>query len=322
MSTRSVVAVPDGEKWKGRYVHSDGYPSHLLTTLHQLVNRDGVETVIKVITEDRYGWSSLNADELPLMDVAPDGDAPYGSAAQKAAMYAPGGMYADGRFASVSGYGTAYTTVDNQSSPDEWVLSDGEDWGTEWAYVLHPEHVTVMRRLHSDESPAVGFFGMPAADGGHWGIYAYVRYDAELTDALLEIVECGIDYSHCGHYAWAHFPEAEGTNLDTDEWLGRKPVEPRLGNARAAVVRGVETDIGFGGGQVYADGTRPDWNNREDKRPRYWESDTRDAEGLPTGKVRMGRIVKDGIKLEHDLIMPATSVAPEFIVPAGTVVRT
>jgi len=113
MGTRSVVAVPDGDTWKGRYVHWDGYPTWMGSMLWTL-QRDGLETVRKTLTQDYYGWSTLNGDAEQQLSIE----------------------HPDGRFVGVPNYGIAYTTQENQSSPDSWVTQFGDSMGTEWAYVL------------------------------------------------------------------------------------------------------------------------------------------------------------------------------------------
>lgn len=128
MGTRSVVAVPlKSGGWKGRYVHWDGYPEGVGRALAQIVQRDGYETAVKTLTQDHYGWSSLDPNAGAELD--------------------PG--YTDGRFAAVEAYGVAYTTEQGQSSPDEWITPEGDDWGTEWAYVLHPDSIRVLERVGS-----------------------------------------------------------------------------------------------------------------------------------------------------------------------------
>lgn len=114
MSTRSSVGTIDADgNYKGRYVHSDGYPTHLAAELAKLiVKTDGaLEYVLKVLTEEHYGWSYLDADE----------DEPTH------------GNFLGERGEFVSGFGLAYTTAQGQSAPEEWVTTEA-DWGTEWAY--------------------------------------------------------------------------------------------------------------------------------------------------------------------------------------------
>lgn len=142
MSTRSVVAAADGDAWtRGRYVHSDGYPDGVGRTLWTLVARDGVEAVLRVITEEHYGWSNLHASQPDIKGVrvspkATFGTYEYGSPQQVALVLRKGGMYGDGRFGNVPGYGIAYTTHQGQSNADKWVEFNGDNWGTEWAYAL------------------------------------------------------------------------------------------------------------------------------------------------------------------------------------------
>lgn len=64
MSTRSVVGTVDlatGE-FKGRYVHSDGYPTARGPVLTEILARfdGGLAQMLKVITEDHFGWSYLD----------------------------------------------------------------------------------------------------------------------------------------------------------------------------------------------------------------------------------------------------------------------
>lgn len=181
MSTRSVIAVQEGDGWKGRYVHSDGYPTAKVPELLALVERDGLDTVVRRITKDRYGWSSLNPEQPDITGVAPyegrlfgEGAPAYGSAEYVATMLAPGNMYGDGRFANEPGYGMAYTTVSGQSDPDEWITHDGDNWGTEWAYVLNDIGFSVMKGSWKDEGwELVGFV--------RWGSDAGVAEEMEAS---------------------------------------------------------------------------------------------------------------------------------------------
>lgn len=128
MGTRSVVAVPTADGgWKGRYVHWDGYPEGVGSALAKIVQRDGYDTAVRVLTQDHYGWSSVTGEEHQELTLG----------------------YTDGRFEAVPGYGVAYTTKGGQSSPDEWITSDGDPGWTEYAYVLHPDSVRVLENTDS-----------------------------------------------------------------------------------------------------------------------------------------------------------------------------
>jgi hypothetical protein len=151
MSTRSVIGTVAGDTWRGRYCHSDGYPSHQLTEILALVRRDGVDKVLKTITEDYYGWSFLThtaaaSDELPPSQQ-------------------------DGRFVKVEGYGTAYTTVRNQSAPDDWITADGDTGGAVYAYVLTRKDVIVYEREY---------------DPDVWALRGRVSYAVEVGEALFD----------------------------------------------------------------------------------------------------------------------------------------
>lgn len=171
MGTRSVVAIPLDGGFKGRYIHWDGYPSGVGENLLDIVRRDGVERAVQVLTEENYGWSSLNST----------GPGEFGPGYED-----PG--RGDGRFRAVEGYGTAYTTAGGQSSPEEWITDSSDDWGTEWAYVINPNWITVLQRRwgtpESDGGQMIGMFGMGADSGeGWWKIIGHAYYHA-MGDAM------------------------------------------------------------------------------------------------------------------------------------------
>jgi hypothetical protein len=53
MSTRSIIAISNGDGWKGRYCHSDGYPSWNGRVLWNAIAKhpDGPEKAIAVLEE-------------------------------------------------------------------------------------------------------------------------------------------------------------------------------------------------------------------------------------------------------------------------------
>jgi hypothetical protein len=159
MGTRSVVAIPHHDGWHGRYVHWDGYPSGVGAALHQIVTRDGHDHAVRTLTAEHFGWSSITGETDPELTM------PGHSAA---------------RYTAVPGYGIAYTPAEQS---DEWVRHDGSDWGTEWAYVLGPDTITVYCRRWNDGSKMVGAFGFGAeADQGHWELWSTVGYDQPWRD--------------------------------------------------------------------------------------------------------------------------------------------
>lgn len=117
MGTRSAVGVRnENGEWKGRYVHWDGYPSGVGKTLQDLIKRDGPQKVVQTVVLENYGWSALNGEVHPQLGLG----------------------YSDGRFKAIQGYGVAYTEVDGQSSPNDWITEDDAGW-TEYIYLIHDD---------------------------------------------------------------------------------------------------------------------------------------------------------------------------------------
>lgn len=94
MATRSIIAEPYGDGWRGRYCHWDGYPSAKSQELMYLVARDGVDKVRQVLLHDYQSWSHLDPFTL-------DSTKPSGVFVEET----------EGRFALVNGYGSAHTDL-------------------------------------------------------------------------------------------------------------------------------------------------------------------------------------------------------------------
>lgn len=167
MSTRSIVAVPHGDSWRGRYVHSDGYPSGVGADLWKLVERDGLAKVREIIvTGDHYGWSSLSADQPDIVKVkvstkARSIDFEYGTPEYVAATFQS--LYGDSRYVNVPDYGVAYTDTVlknfggqkeyQQVTEDQW-LSPEVTNDTAWAYVLADDALWVLK-CHFGPTPTL-----------------------------------------------------------------------------------------------------------------------------------------------------------------------
>ena len=152
MGTRSVVAIPQGDSWKGRYVHWDGYPSGVgaaLLAIRQHRYPGDLPGMIKMLTVDHWYWSSLaGPDQGPTSSY--DGDL---------------------RFVAVPGVGVAGTI--DQAKPDEWITPD-EDAGCEWCYVLTDAGIVVLE-ARRDGDHAMGMFGFNP--GASWAYVATVPWD-------------------------------------------------------------------------------------------------------------------------------------------------
>jgi hypothetical protein len=161
MGTRSVVAVQQDDSFKGRYIHWDGYPSGVGEQLLAIIKRDGVERAREVLLGEHYGWSNLDFTQK-------DGPLRFG--------------LDDGRFTAVQGYGVAYTTFKGQSSVDDWITNDGDDWGTEWAYILRDDEIVVLERVYPDDGDAhaTGWFGVSHDnDKVDWAVRTRTPYTAD-----------------------------------------------------------------------------------------------------------------------------------------------
>ena len=134
MSTRSVVAIPQGDGWKGRYVHSDGYPEHMLPTLMDLVNRKGVDRVIDVLINWNPGWSFIGSYDNMTNYLGED------------------------RAHFVSDYGLAYSR--QEQSMDDWYTHDnGDALFIEFVYILGPKSITVLESYRTDETETLDIDG-------------------------------------------------------------------------------------------------------------------------------------------------------------------
>lgn len=121
MATRSIVAEPYKDGWRGRYVHWDGSPQTRLPILQRIVIRDGVKKARKTLIHNRISWSSLCDTQKGL------------------------GEYDDpSRVSAVDGYGVVHTDI----LPKEfgnWMFHDYDKefaWA-QYLYILDDEAVIV-----------------------------------------------------------------------------------------------------------------------------------------------------------------------------------
>ena len=121
MSTRSIVAIPAGDGWMGRYVHWDGGPARRLPILQELVKRDGIVPVIDTIVRNNYGWSHLDPEQTHELE----------------------GYHTDKRFIAQPGYGVAYTLEQAGGEQMETDQTADPVW-IEYVYILGPRTLTLM----------------------------------------------------------------------------------------------------------------------------------------------------------------------------------
>lgn len=113
MSTHAILARPTPSGYEGVYLHSDGYPTHALVQIGELVRRDGVDKVRAVLTDWTKGWSTIGPDQvLP--------------------------WHGEDRYEVVEGYGVRYLDDDT----DGLVTHDDVE-SSDWVYVLCDSYVVV-----------------------------------------------------------------------------------------------------------------------------------------------------------------------------------
>ena len=201
MSTRSIIARPEGDGFAGVYAHWDGYPtcrgSQLWRTMRELGSAQAVRDY--AIREGQPGyWSSyMPPDENAKNDAKPE--------FQTCTLCDGSGIRPD--WAGTCGYegcngcggeprGKGTGLMSNRERHDGWVgtstnwlTSYGDDGGTEWAYVVSDEALGIFVRRFgtpdNDQGYAMGMFGMGASDtetGGYWKLVGAYRWDGAEPD--------------------------------------------------------------------------------------------------------------------------------------------
>lgn len=116
MGTRSIIAVPLDNGFRGRYCHWGGYPTAMAATLSKIIRRDGIDKARTVLIEEHTGWSVIDGE----------------------------GQRDDH---NVPGYGKAYT-----GEPDEWWTHKDADGGCGWAYVLNDTVISILMPTDDETS--------------------------------------------------------------------------------------------------------------------------------------------------------------------------
>ena len=141
MGTRSIIAEPHGDGFRGRYCHWDGHPSWNGVQLAKLVQRDGVERVREVLLHDHGYWSTIDAaaTEADLAD-----------------------HERNGSFQVVPGFGKT-SDMRAEECPD-WVTDqDVTSHGAEWGYVIGDREMLVMELPWDGGNPRLVAYDDPEA---------------------------------------------------------------------------------------------------------------------------------------------------------------
>lgn len=225
MGTRAIIGTANDGGFTGRYTHWDGYPTHHGPVLQQAYAELGQdwEAVKRYAIREEAGaigyWSSFLApSEAAAQDAKPAKIVCRGCNGT--------GVRADGQFQERGPNCNYCSSTGQQNNPDRcdhWRADNGEGWvthkddcGAEWAYLLDAKGITVLASVIAETGEkAIGMFG------GLWTEFGWQRvgFAAWGEEVDWERVECGENFELCHHYAWAHFPEAEGTTIGTRDWL-------------------------------------------------------------------------------------------------------
>lgn len=318
MSTRSVVAKQVGDGWAGKYVHCDGYPKGMIPVLRALVARDGLDEVLKNVVEDGNGWSFLRPEQVDISHIRVPHNATwrtYDYASPKQQALAFRDSYSDGRFINVPGYGVSYTS--EQAGPDPWYDSEtGADSDAAFAYILTKTGIR-------------SYVNGGMAEGSVWEETGVFPFEPSADDdRRFDEAECGVGYSRCGHYAWAHFPEVDhNSRISTRYYLGTE-TELTFRDAMAVLLpSGKQARLQGSHGWCGADGAW-DWSSHK---PRNFMYVTLVKEDLTPGSlhgtkpgahgtIRVGHKVVDGMSLDLPLVFPASLKRDEITLPAGSVI--
>lgn len=142
MSTRSIVAKPDGDAWKGRYVHSDGYPSGvgacLFTAYHEAFGGDLAAMTAKLVDSEHVGWSALCGHDLTL----PPEWREYDAMPRTSYTNPAGETYDVVDYAAMGprSYTARGETPQSDDPTGDWSTPDTPE---EWFYVLSPGGLVV-----------------------------------------------------------------------------------------------------------------------------------------------------------------------------------
>lgn len=217
MGTRSVIAEPHGDGFRGRYHHWDGYPSGVGAELWRLqrehfADLDAMRQYL--VTDEPQGWSTIcgadfdqpkgwDDDSAPDKPCAVCGESMWRHYSQYyKPEYDPTGtvppipgqvMQLGHTFEAIRlPHGPQSFTARGETTDDPdgyWITSDGDDGGTEWAYVLGDRSLFIFERRYGmpydDEGHGTGMFGLGASDtesGGYWAPVAELSWHGDEPD--------------------------------------------------------------------------------------------------------------------------------------------
>jgi hypothetical protein len=271
MGTRGIIGTAHDSGFTGRYVHMDAYPSWTGARLLE-------------------AYAALGSAEAVIEHAVRPGEQGFWS------NYAHESAGENGIWRAEDG---------------EDLVSNLDDVGAEWAYLLDTEGFTCAASMRPNGKKAVGMFGSVGGEVD-WLNCGRVLWTA--TEPDWEHIECGDDLERCIHYAWKHFPEAKGTRVGTAAWLGRE--RPSFSCLSELIDNKLGRRLKLSGSGGISDARAPRNYFVEEGRPRYWWVSVEDGPD-----VRAARVIKAGYKLERRYTGVVRTAAGELLVPAGEVLQ-
>jgi hypothetical protein len=222
MSTRGLIARATGEgTFVGRYHHSDSMPTSLGKFLWDLYHghfQSNLDKMLSYLVDAPHavcGWSTIVDKDFRLKP---------GYTWQKA--------ITDGAKYEVYSKRPDYNRPQcfaGRPGETEDVRTENDLQGTdcEWLYAFDVEQQKMfVRDLNHKEDVAV--------------------VDLPGEEPEWNKIECGENWERCHHYAWYHNLLPKTSNLSTQKWLGREPLEMR--DAVAVIVGGKTLKVTGSGG--------------------------------------------------------------------------
>jgi hypothetical protein len=171
MSTRGIIAKATPTGWRGRYHHSDSYPSGLGKTLWNLAHghfKDNLAKMMKVLVNDHTGWSCIVDKDFQWAPAYISYDSLAGEAAEAFNANVP------------------QCFCHGERNEKGWLVTDKRGGTQQWGYVIDVKRRT-MRVMHG---------------GDGWTDVGTYSFDEGEPDWAL--VECGQNRERCSHYDWVH----------------------------------------------------------------------------------------------------------------------
>lgn len=212
MSTNGVIARATGEgTFKGVYHHSDGYPTGLGQFLTELLTghfANDLPAMLRVLIDEHpAGWSIIVGKDFSLTagytrDAAhPDPSDPLYRAKLEA-------------YRTSADFCRPQCYCHGKRHEKAQEVTEKSDVGP-WAYVFEEEE-RILHVCHYEKHPDTQKY--------FYNDVARIELD-HVSEVNWTHIECGENFERCGHYAWYHDLQPKTSNLGTQTFLGRRPLE-------------------------------------------------------------------------------------------------